>query len=827
MKPMDIIDALDNVDKGLLLRSEQPVHQRSRLWDGVKIAAAAALLVAVGIGGFLLLRGRTSRSPEPIPAYSLPVFETREPDVPPQITQTPLAYSANWDALQKVWAEEGSLLAVTNGIRTEHTVTWYGDVPEAYRDAIRRNSFYGARVCGDRLICASSDDGLVRVLVYDTAGKALTGTAQPADDDHGVASMTATSDRGFLFALGFWDDFIPATYDASEGAQTSEGSGVYSTVIKCGADGSVQWTQELNGVSMQMLKYCFEADGAYYFFGMQEQPGSGDGPRDVSLLCLNADGSIRAQTVLEGSRDDRLLCAVQTGDGFDLYVDTQSSDGCFPAKGKYIVRLDAALNVVSAEPKDFDDTAYALGAVDGETLLTGDKKLADFPYGNLSAVVDFGDRLLTVSEYFNDTPYGRIEGADRLALASRGGNLRPDLTVYAMFGKQDGALLWRAVTTAAPDRRPAEPDGFIELWDEETRPLEWLMRAPDGGDDEPGDEELYRTAIREILKQVHMQLLDQNRGEMEAVAEEMLRLQALSSDPMGVSVCYYPAEGGLTLDPAAAAEADVEALTGQLYTLTKRCGFEFIAAIPFRYFVDEDTCCFERIEKDGSERSYKIDLVYCAQPHPEREPYDQADIYMEWLDDHWQFVFQRTFLSSAAADPPQDVQILPQDWWQQIPEFIPAAASGADDACWQGAKRLLADAYGAYIDEYRGELETVAKEMLRLNAQSVIPYSANTFYSPGAGVQYDAAETDVDVGALEARIRRLGEFDSISVTHDMCCFKFIAGDDAGNTFHIRLIWCERQPEYEPDPDPYYYLTVLDDQWAFECIYAPAEADSEG
>ena len=647
MKSMDIIEALRTVDEGMLARAEHPLEQRRGIGNGIKIAIAAMLVIAIGVGGFLLLQNRSAPEPGPQPAYTLPVFDTQEPTDTRPLTDTqkptdtwvselPIAYAANWAALQKVWAEEGSLLAISNGIAVEHTVTYYGDVPEEFRDLIRRNAFSGAEVCGDRLINAFSDDSRVSVCVYDRNGKERVRAVQNVDGSHGIAGMTATSDRGLLFALGYWDDLIPTTYGGSGAAQTG-GSGVYSTVTKCGADGTILWSIRLEQVSRNQLLYCFEADGAYYFFGKQESDDSGT--QGVSLLCLNADGSVREQSSLGGAFD-RLLFAAQTEDGFALYVDMQPSDD-FPEKGTYLINLDTALKVQHARAEEwageyYEESLRLLGIVDDEELWSDAQGLpaADFPYGNLRTVVDYGDRLLTVSEYFNDNPNGRLTCEDSLLICSRGPRSVRGLTVYAMFDKQNGTLLWRAVTTAVP---VAQSDGelngsVIVMWDEEERPLPgWRVRVPERGSDEPGDEELYVLAVHTSARQDWAQYLEQNRAELETIAKDMLRLQAQTGDEKGMKTMYF---SGLQYDASAQTDVDVGALEARIRMLGK---FDSVSVAASQDPEASGICNFWITEGLGGGHTLHIQLSYSAGPQPAQTPDDDVYSCSAVLDDHWAF----------------------------------------------------------------------------------------------------------------------------------------------------------------------------------------------
>lgn len=627
MKPMDILDALGSVDEALLLHSEQPLAlRRGRVGNGVKIAIAAALLLAVGLGGFWLLRSGAHVASQP-PEYTLPTLEPQKPTDPPLLPVTPIAYSTNWEALDAVWCEECDLLAVTNGIRTQHAVTYYGDVPEKFRKLIRSNLLYASTVCDHRIVKYCQADLLQGVAVYNDLGTELARCMQPCDDEHSVCCATTTSDGGFLFALGFRAQ--------ADGSPVSYETGGSSTVIKCGEDGSVQWTRELEGVGADMLSACFDADGAYCFFGTQDASSESDA-RGLYLLCLNADGSVREQRVLDDVGVDRLRCAVQDANGFALYAET-SSDGRLPWETHYLVRLDTALNVLSVEPTGFGSDIRCLGLVDGEPLLSGDARLANFPYGSPLAVLDYGDRLLTASFLKSSNPSGLPAAA------------RPSLILYAAFDKKDGTLLWRAATHASSGSSPAESDASpLPQQDEAELPLDWLVRVPDLNEESsPEERAAYVDAMKELYGEIFQSLLKQDREELELVAEQMLRLQAQSGEPQ-MPTTYFTPEDGLRCDPSAGADMDTAELSARLQALATRGNFQMIVVEPFHYFVDEDTCDFKQsaIHEKGGQLMISLDLCYCADPHPEQTPYEDKTAELLRLDEHWYLLYQASWVEN-------------------------------------------------------------------------------------------------------------------------------------------------------------------------------------
>lgn len=641
MKPMDIIDALDNVDKGLLLRSEQPVHQRSRLWDGVKIAAAAALLVAVGIGGFLLLRGRTSRSPEPIPAYSLPVFETREPTDPPLQTVTPVAYSTNWEGLETCWLSEwGAVQAQRQPGEDFAPLPDHGEVPEAARRIVDGNLFYGAEAFGDRLLVAAQEGSALSVSHYDKYGVFLGKWTDDRGDGWSVVGKTVTSDGGFLLALAL----------CAENNYTVR----RSAVVKCDATGAVRWeTDPAKGAGV-FWYYCFERDGAYYLFGHQDL--------DVCMLCMDADGSVRERLLLSDLefpeatfpaadlgfpflREDYhfLEFAEPTEEGFTLYIRSHSNNS---NHGHGMLAVDSALNVLSWQMTgSLDLSARSLGVVDDEPLLSTDERLADFPYGRLTAVLDLGDRILTVSEH-------QTEGS--ADLVGTGAQLRHQ-TVYASFDKR-GALLWRA---AADDGHTAIPvkQTSIQL----SLPQDLGSLLPDSAASD-GIEARISGIAQECMKQ-YARFLEKNRKDLEWIAAELLRLRKLSLSPdapahdliMPSSSPDAPEPDGSWPTPyfgdhslsfissAVQAEAD-DALQPLLRKLAERGGFESIDARQFPFSESSaDCCCFHSYHTlySGSQRyQISIDLYYCGEPRMEQPVHGGNNETVEWLDDRWCWVFR-------------------------------------------------------------------------------------------------------------------------------------------------------------------------------------------
>ena len=319
-------------------------------------------------------------------------------------------------------------------------------VPEAFQAIVNENLFHNVRVFDDRLMKFQQNDDGYTITMYDYAGNLLASYSRMIDTYvHPLACMLATSDGGFLIAFGFYDHF-----DSDTNMWASE-NGVFSIVVKLDSHGSVQWEKQLENYDRYMLGDCFERDDGYYFIGQQETPETdivGVGSRtDLHFMKMSKNGEILDTETIGGSDFDS-VCYVDTDDNdqFVLYCFIQSNDGdfagihtddCFGHK----VIVDDTFQLISV--KSVNSFPHeTIGRINGKTIYSNSKEFDKFNAGTPTALLDYGDFYLVVSENIT----GEYEHTP-LYISSIWYYTE---TVYSAYSK-DGKLIWRAAKDSSPD----------------------------------------------------------------------------------------------------------------------------------------------------------------------------------------------------------------------------------------------------------------------------------------------------------------------------------------------------------------------------------------
>ena len=283
----------------------------------------------------------------------------------------------------------------------------FGVVPDNFQPIIENNAFDGAVAFGNRLLkteVASSVDGCVTHLVrmMDPYGNALAEYSCESSDAYRVTTLTATADGGFLFVLGFSDHVYGSGCWASD-------NGFASRVIKCDADGRLQFDAALDGIEGAALEYCFEKDGRFYLFGAYQAPETKvkgvHSPTDIYMVILDGNGSALVSKTIAGSDYDDLRGAETADNGFVLSVSSQSDDGAFEGSGSngypidWLITVNGELTVTEMKKESgrgsFD---RRLGEKDGLTVYRSNSMLDDFDGGTPLSFIAYSDFYLIVSE---------------------------------------------------------------------------------------------------------------------------------------------------------------------------------------------------------------------------------------------------------------------------------------------------------------------------------------------------------------------------------------------------------------------------------------------
>ena len=353
-----------------------------------------------------------------------------------------------------------------------------GGVPAELEDIVGENKFKYVYAFSDRLLkveTVSDRETLTaehKITMTDLYGEPVASYTVSTDDAHYVGVLTATSDGGFLFVLGFED------HVREDGSWASDG-GYASRVVKCDENGDLVFDTALDGIEGEALRFCFEKNGLFYLFGTHQTPETKSrgvySPTDISLTVVDGDGAVINRKRIGGDDFDSLQNAEATEDGFLLSVWSQSDDGDFAGSDSggypvnWTVRINDSLEITEKKKetgREFTDRR--IGEREGKPVFRSDPVFDGFDAGLPTAFIDYGDFYLIVSEhitgdYENTSPY--ISAV-----------LHYTETVYSGYDR-DGNLLFRASADSSRDHETTT-DGPLE----ETYPEYFDLDASGGLD---------------------------------------------------------------------------------------------------------------------------------------------------------------------------------------------------------------------------------------------------------------------------------------------------------------------------------------------------------
>lgn len=333
------------------------------------------------------------------------------------------------------------------------SVEQVGKIPDAFKNVVEKNLFYGITAFDGRLLKAEiysqdkeSKTVVHRVRMMDEYGKELAFYTCSSDDAYHINALTVTEDGGFLFVLGFEDYAYEQNVWASD-------KGVASRVIKCDKEGNLQFDTSLNGIEGSALRYCFEKNGRFYFFGtIQTSETKTKGvysPTDIYMVALDNKGIVLKNNCIAGSDYDSLDAAEIINDVFLLSVSSQSEDGYFAgsnSKGDaidWVITVNDDLEMTKKKKesgRDYSD--LPIGEKDGISVYKSDALFKDFDAGTVNAFIDYGDSYLIVSE--NST--GVYEKTPPMISSI----WYYTETVYSLYD-YNGKMIFRASVDSSPD----------------------------------------------------------------------------------------------------------------------------------------------------------------------------------------------------------------------------------------------------------------------------------------------------------------------------------------------------------------------------------------
>ncbi len=386
----------------------------------------------------------------------------------------PMSASGWYDGMIFTLADDTAAEAETDdGLKRVEQV---GAVPAELEDIVGENKFKYVYAFSDRLLKVETVSDRVmqtaehKITMTDLYGEPVASYTVSTDDAHYVGVLTATSDGGFLFVLGFED------HVREDGSWASDG-GYASRVVKCDENGELWFDTTLDGIEGEALRFCFEKNGLFYLFGTHQTPETKSrgvySPTDISLTVVDGDGAIINRKRIGGDDFDSLQNAEATEDGFLLSVWSQSDDGDFAGSESggfpvdWTLGINGSLEITEkkkAAGREFSDVR--IGERDGKPVFRSDPVFDGFDAGLPTAFIDYGDLYLIVSLNVTgirkDTPpYVNSIWYD-------------EETVYSGYDK-DGNLLFRASVDSS---REYATDGSLE----ETYPEYFDLDASGGLD---------------------------------------------------------------------------------------------------------------------------------------------------------------------------------------------------------------------------------------------------------------------------------------------------------------------------------------------------------
>lgn len=288
------------------------------------------------------------------------------------------------------------------------SVAQVGQIPDNFIRIVETNLFDGIIAFENRLLKAeivetNEEHRAVthHIQMMDLYGNKLANYICNSNDAYHVSTLTATQDGGFLFVLGFSD----YAYDQDTWASDN---GFASRIIKCDENGNVLFDTPLDGVEGGALKYCFEVNEHFYFFGTLETPETKtrgvSSPSDIYMVVLDSTGTVVNTQIIAGSDFDSLDAAEITENGFVLSISAQSDDGDFVGSQSngypkdWIFTVNYDLKIAGKDMKtgrDYFDNR--LGEKSGVPIYKSDSLLTGFDAGTPDAFIDYGDFYLIVS----------------------------------------------------------------------------------------------------------------------------------------------------------------------------------------------------------------------------------------------------------------------------------------------------------------------------------------------------------------------------------------------------------------------------------------------
>lgn len=306
------------------------------------------------------------------------------------------------------------LTGCTNGRESTHqnefkSIVPVGQIPDEFKETIKSNRFQNITAFDKRLLKVERLQTDIaprtvthRIRMMDLYGRDLAVYECHSDDAYHASTLTVTEDGGFLFVLGFSD----YAYDSNTWASAK---GFASRIIKCDSHGNVQFDTPLDGITGWALRYCFEKNEQFYFFGDIETPETNktgvQSPTDICLTILDNNGTLLKSRRIAGSDYDSLDAAEISNGSFVLSVSAQSKDGDFSGSNSngfpvdWVIAVDDNLEITEKKIESGRSSLdERLGEKAGSPVYKSSPLLNGFDAGSPTSFIDYGNFYLIVSE---------------------------------------------------------------------------------------------------------------------------------------------------------------------------------------------------------------------------------------------------------------------------------------------------------------------------------------------------------------------------------------------------------------------------------------------
>jgi len=325
-----------------------------------------------------------------------------------------------------------------------------GVLPETFRkivddDLFNRVTYNGGRLFEiDEIIDEEKRSTTCTIKMYDFNGNELFGHTNACTEIYDVKCVTATSDGGYLYVLGYSER-------KNKDGTNASGFGGVSRIIKIDASGNVKYDVACEGLYSESLEICIEKNGNFYFFGeIDRDKKDAEQYPDIYMTAVDKEGNIKSSKRLEGEKNDYFLDVELIDGNFIIYIDSRSNAGDYrglhhtSAPTYWMFTVDDNFNIIHREiisERKNSDFNF-IGELNGNPVYRTDEFLKDYDAGYPTLCLDYGDYYMIVST--NETGYYENQPP---IYSSRWCYTE---TVYSGFDK-NGNLLFRTAVDSSRD----------------------------------------------------------------------------------------------------------------------------------------------------------------------------------------------------------------------------------------------------------------------------------------------------------------------------------------------------------------------------------------